>query len=382
MKRKLLIVCCLLAFAISFDLKAQDFDLDFYRYFQDNAASFGSKTTAKDAFNWWKAQGAAGTRVIQNGISFYVATTSRANQIGTTNEPSDLEPKALRARFDNDLCDMVIESPNDLRTVALQYRGNADGNAGAFQISFGEAADKPLTSFVFEDVIATSPGQARFYNFPANIFTGKTGVKYVKITRKTGIQSALYRVAASTTTFTTLPVKFVSFTAETDLIRNAVKLNWATTNEVNTKDFVIERGTESLGFKPIGIVASVNSEGIHNYSFTDESAIAGLVYYRIKQVDNDGQSGYSKVVKVVVKGSGISLSAYPNPTTDILTVSHQSVTNASLKVLNAQGQSVLNLSAANGSTATKLNVASLASGIYYVVLNNDGAQSSVKFVKN
>jgi hypothetical protein len=101
-------------------------------------------------------------------------------------------------------------------------------------------------------------------------------------------------------------------------------LNWSTAMESNNKGFYVERSKDGRDFTDIGFVAGAgNSTQIKNYSFVD----AGLkdigvntTYYRLKQVDNDGQFNYSQVLALNLQNNTSKLRLYPNPAIDIATV--------------------------------------------------------------
>ncbi|HET8828590.1 MAG TPA: T9SS type A sorting domain-containing protein, partial [Pelobium sp.] len=219
-----------------------------------------------------------------------------------------------------------------------------------------------------------APGQTVFYDIPED------GIKYIVIARSTGTSPKLYRIAASSTTFTALPLELLSFTAKADAFGKSVNLNWRTTNEVNTKDFSIERRTDNTDFVSIGTRNSQNTEGVHNYAFTDNDPVSGNAYYRLKQIDNDGKFTYSDIVSVNVTG-GTSVSVYPNPTTDALNVGHGEGSNGSLSIFDLQGKSMISQALVNGSTNTAVNVANLTPGTYVLSIQNAGQQSTVKFIK-
>lgn len=179
---------------------------------------------------------------------------------------------------------------------------------------------------------------------------------------------------------TPLPLSFLSFAAKPDALGKSVSLNWQTTNEVNTKEFIVEKRTATTEFTEIGRRPSNNTSGIHNYSFTDNSVSNGVVYYRLKQVDNDGVFDYSSVASADVKGN-LSFSIYPNPTADVLNVVHESVTAASaIKVLNLSGKTLIENAVSLGSTTTNIDVSSLSDGAY-ILMYDGNHQNTLKFIK-
>lgn len=94
-----------------------------------------------------------------------------------------------------------------------------------------------------------------------------------------------------------LPVELTSFKAT--LAKVEVLLEWATASELDNAYFQVERMQQGQPFSPIGRVNGVGTSSLsHRYSFRDASAPAGLLYYRLRQVDTDGSYSFSKVVAV------------------------------------------------------------------------------------
>ena len=93
------------------------------------------------------------------------------------------------------------------------------------------------------------------------------------------------------------PVELISFTAE--IINNTVLLNWSTATEINNSGFEVERKTENSNWGKINFVPGYGTTAEpHQYIFTDKNISPGNYLYRLKQVDFDGTSEYSKVIEV------------------------------------------------------------------------------------
>jgi hypothetical protein len=107
---------------------------------------------------------------------------------------------------------------------------------------------------------------------------------------------------------TVLPVEWLSFTAEP--AGAASLLQWETASEENNDYFAVERLDENGSYITIGTVDGNGSTSfMHRYSFTDENPLTGINYYRIRQVDFNGQSAYS-VLRSVTFGEEESFAAY------------------------------------------------------------------------
>ncbi|MEY4927602.1 MAG: hypothetical protein RI894_2038 [Bacteroidota bacterium] len=93
-----------------------------------------------------------------------------------------------------------------------------------------------------------------------------------------------------------LPVEWLSFTLQANNAPTAVNLFWTTASERNCAYFEIARSRDGLSFETIGkITANGTTTNISNYKAIDNEPLTGLSYYRIKQIDQDGQFSYSNV---------------------------------------------------------------------------------------
>lgn len=110
----------------------------------------------------------------------------------------------------------------------------------------------------------------------------------------------------------TLPVELMSFRSieETEMTH----LVWATGSEQNNDYFEIQRSSDGMEFTAIGIEKGVgNSSVLNTYRFSDFSPISGTSYYRLKQVDFNGEFEYSEIISSI-RTTGSQLFAFPNPT--------------------------------------------------------------------
>jgi len=93
-----------------------------------------------------------------------------------------------------------------------------------------------------------------------------------------------------------VPVELISFTASA--LNNQVSLEWSTASELNNHYFEIEKSLDGKEFTTIGRVeGNGNSRSIIDYNFIDYN-LSKTSYYRLKQVDFDGQFEYSDIVAI------------------------------------------------------------------------------------
>lgn len=100
-----------------------------------------------------------------------------------------------------------------------------------------------------------------------------------------------------------LPVKYLSF--EGKMITNSLLLNWITTEEINNNYFQIERSFNGIDFMQIGLALDGFENGTKKeYAFKDYSDLLKnkeIIYYRLKQIDDDGNYSFSKNLIVSLK---------------------------------------------------------------------------------
>ncbi len=123
--------------------------------------------------------------------------------------------------------------------------------------------------------------------------------------------------------FQVLPLEWLSFEGRYN--GSFTELDWKTGVELNNDHFVVERRHESeVAFTQIAqVAASSNGQAkLHDYDYDDYDVIkSGVYYYRIKQVDRNGLSSYSRVISIKVETKrDLSMSIYPNPTDEQLIV--------------------------------------------------------------
>jgi hypothetical protein len=170
-----------------------------------------------------------------------------------------------------------------------------------------------------------------------------------------------------------LPVELTSFTSTASA--DGVTLLWTTASEINNHGFEVERSYDGNIFSSIGFVnGQGTSTEAHNYSFVDKPEIKtdGILYYRLKQVDLNGQSTYSQVLTVKLDiPIHFSLSQnFPNPFNPTTTIKYTVPQNGpvTIKLYDITGKEVatlVNEVKTVGSYDIKLNASGLASGVYF-----------------
>lgn len=176
-----------------------------------------------------------------------------------------------------------------------------------------------------------------------------------------------------------LPVKLLNFTAQKQ--NNTTLLQWQTANEINNSYFNIERSTDSKTFSSIGTKQGLNTAATNNYSFTDNTPLKGINYYRLKQVDKDGKFTYSGIASVEFIDGGL-FAITPNPANDNITIIIPA-SNAVSEIFfyDITAKKVMTEQIAANVTSKQININRLASGVYNIVLVQKGKKEIMKLVK-
>lgn len=128
------------------------------------------------------------------------------------------------------------------------------------------------------------------------IFTGLDSLSIYRICFFRGCSIGTIGIICTSENYI-LPIELIDFSAVAQF--NAIKLIWSTATETNCLGYVIQRSTNLETWSDIGFVDGMgNTSQISEYSFIDQSPTNGISYYRLKQIDLDGQYEIFKVIAV------------------------------------------------------------------------------------
>ncbi|MDB5268726.1 MAG: hypothetical protein JWP58_1766 [Hymenobacter sp.] len=170
-----------------------------------------------------------------------------------------------------------------------------------------------------------------------------------------------------------LPVELTRFDATAK--PQGIALSWATAMEKNSAYFEVQRSANGENFQPVGSVKGQGtSSNAHEYAFVDGHPLAGLSYYRLRQVDTDEANTFSPVATVQVRGE---VAVYPNPSTGTVTLP-ATLGSVRYRLLNALGQTVLSGQAIGND---QLDLRTLAKGPYFLELTGAGGSAMQRLVR-
>lgn len=179
-----------------------------------------------------------------------------------------------------------------------------------------------------------------------------------------------------------LPITLTTF--QGNLADGIVKLNWATSREINSSHFVIEKSIDGLSYSAIGQVKAGGANG--QYSFTDNTPLSKQNYYRLKMVDADGNYAYSRIVNIRNDGTTVVLKLTPNPVVSNLNVSFLSEKSEAVHInfFDQLGRRVkrYNVQANRGLNAINLtDLEALPAGSYTVEVIGESIKARQQIIK-
>jgi hypothetical protein len=111
-----------------------------------------------------------------------------------------------------------------------------------------------------------------------------------------------------------IPVELTSFSSDID--NGVVMLNWRTASETNNYGFQVEKSNNGVTFEQIAFVPGFGTTTEpRTYSHRDASLMNKENYYRLKQLDLNGNYSYSDIIKVYLHPPEkfFLKQNYPNP---------------------------------------------------------------------
>jgi hypothetical protein len=186
-----------------------------------------------------------------------------------------------------------------------------------------------------------------------------------------------------------LPVELTSFELEQQ--GNAPYLKWVTASEINNDRFEIERSLNGANWKNIAkIKGQGNTNQLTSYAYLDEEATHlghTLLYYRLKQVDFNGDFVYTKIKSIEINSIlGFDIKVFPNPSHGATHISYYLPKQSKVlaEIFNIKGELIkiiVNDRQESGHYDYKFNAIDegFGKGIYLLKLSIDGEVSYKRF---
>lgn len=180
-----------------------------------------------------------------------------------------------------------------------------------------------------------------------------------------------------------LPVYLSEFRAE---LKNELytDLNWKTASENNNAFFRVMKLSE--GKSQWEEIEIVNGHGTtdqeQQYRSVDNYVDRGVTYYRLIQVNTDGDETFSDIVSVNRSGEGDQIIVYPNPAeqNDQIVLNNLKLVTGNITIYDISGNIVQHTEKQASSNYEILNTDQLSKGIYNIYVTQMNETEIIKLV--
>ncbi|MFY0643494.1 MAG: T9SS type A sorting domain-containing protein [Bacteroidia bacterium] len=183
------------------------------------------------------------------------------------------------------------------------------------------------------------------------------------------------------TSNTAVPVELISFEVYR-LEGNQALLEWVTASELNNNYFEIEHSLNGVDFTAIGVLNGAGTTfDIQHYSFVDATPSIGMNYYRVRQVDYNGDYSYTPIRTIEFSSLYGGIRAYPIPTSDFINIDLSAVKYTGglieIQLFSPLGELILNKEIMYSNKDYKMDLSHLPSGMYLLSVG----QHNLKLIK-
>ena len=271
------------------------------------------------------------------------------------------------------------DNATTIQARSNSFWGVATGNGigtGTFSIrtegtGFGTVSDVThLRLTLVNSAAAGTPGTNA--GSTTNPQVNRTGITTANLTNN-------FYWGSTNSALTSLPITLASFTGQST--PEGAYLRWSTSSEKDFRHFSLERSSNGFDFKEIATIAAKGDVDIlTNYDYLDGSVRGGRFYYRLRSVDLDGTSEYSRsIVKVDLEGKASDLaSVFPNPSREKKIVVRLHTDKAMLHLYDAFGKEVLKGELERGDQEFTPN--HLHAGLYYATIVDGAVKQMIKII--
>ena len=263
----------------------------------------------------------------------------------------------------------------------LQIDGTLDGGSGAYGVlditgTSETQSTVPLSGNL--DVCDHSQGANLYFDLQSPAYAYPTGAitdcaASSTCTKATFITCSDAMPALSGSCFVLLPVELLNFNAICN--KDNVTISWSTAFEQDNDYFSVERSADGNNFIPIAQAKGAgNSSTAKMYHVTDPDPISGVAYYRLKQVDYDGQHEIFPPASVNCVDNGDNFIIYPNPSNGVFEISVHS--QCEIEVTNILGEKIYSGRSTNNKLHLDLSLRPV--GIYLVRVKSEAKETCRK----
>ena len=253
----------------------------------------------------------------------------------------------------------------------------ADSGLNLYCAAFNDSGfvpSSPSTHFLAD------PGQsATTQTYAFTVASGKSFTIVVNEVNAGTLAGTPYKLSVSLSNCAAVPQPLMTMNLAANADGNKqVPIELKVSNEADVHHYEIEHSADGARFSTLSSVsASATADDEKTYSSTDALPASGSNFYRVKEVDKNGNAIYSNVVMVNINNT-TGLTIAPNPVTSVVTV-YSKTTMKQIQLVSPNGRVLQTVSP--NATVHQLQVANLAAGQYFLRIQTENGVVNQKFIK-
>ncbi|MCI5057231.1 MAG: BspA family leucine-rich repeat surface protein, partial [Flavobacteriales bacterium] len=323
---------------------------------QNMSAMFGLSTKFNQDISGWN------TSSVTNMANMFWGATAFNQDIGGWNTSSVTNMSLTfnsALAFNHHLGDWDVSNVTDMTNML--------GGSGLSVANY----DTTLMGWAETAASKTGSGMGSTMAVQPNVPLGAFGLSYCNAvtSRQNLIDNNSWVITGDADVCGGLPIELMNFSAYAE--DDHVSLEWMTAAEINNSYFEVQRSLDTTSWESLEMISGAgNSNELNKYFTIDPDPIVGAAYYRLKQVDFDGNYSYSPMKGVTFSKEldPYIVKVYPSPSTDLIFVESQGQDLSNIEFYNSMGQ-LLPLTFLNNSEKQRTyDISKLPQGIYHLAV--------------
>jgi len=189
-------------------------------------------------------------------------------------------------------------------------------------------------------------------------------------------------------TSSVLPVTLTNFSVF--YTKPDATISWNVAKQENFSHFVLQRSTDGKSYSDIATIFAKEAGQSSDYEYRDKNitSASGVLFYRLRMVDNTGEQSYSGVRTLRLTSNNeqsLVLATYPNPVVSQLNVTIPAQWQGKavkLELYSVSGVQLQVIELSNASQTEIMQVGNLSKGVYLVKATCENQTAQQRIVKN
>ncbi len=278
----------------------------------------------------------------------------------------------------------ILRSDGKIWNVGANNRGQL-GIGSVINQSFA-VQNNPTNNRIFKQVVATGHYQIQLSSDTLGNYCESGHQTNGSFGNGSSANFLITGASCVSQAFVALPVSLSSFSAKRADEKTSV-IRWTTVSETNNDHFDLEYSADGKEFDVIATIkGGGNSLNEISYQFIHKNSNkTKTVYYRLKQVDYNGDFEYHKTIVITPGKADANVYSSPNPTTGDFSVTLSEETNTPyfITVMDQSGRIIMQKEGNiyNTPVSEKFELKSMDMGLYFVTIKTNFSSTTEKIIK-